>query len=198
MLLIAWLSRVVPRRYRRDWRMEWEAELLYRQARLEQWELLNIRSERDLLKRAMGAVADALWLQPRRLEEDMFQDLRYGVRMLLQKPGFTLVALIALALGIGASTAIFSIVNGILLRPLPYRNSNRIVMVWMDNHRLGLDQDWHSYPNYVDYRDQNQAFEQIAAFNDRTFNVTGAADPERVMGMWATANLFQVLGVQPS
>jgi putative ABC transport system permease protein len=132
------------------------------------------------------------------MEEDMFQDLRYGARMLLHKPGFTLVALIALALGIGATTAIFSIVNGILLRSLPYRNPDRIVMVWVDNHRVGLDQDWHSYPNYVDYRDQNQVFEQMAAFNDRSFNLTGSADPERVLGMWATASLFQVLGVEPS
>src|SRR5262249_4567643 len=163
----------------------------------QQWKRPELTS-RDLIKRSAGAVWDALWLQPRRLEEDMFQDLRYGARMLLQKPGFALVALVALALGIGASTAIFSIVNGILLRPLPYRNSDRNVMVWMDNHRLGLDQDWHSYPNYVDYRDQNQSFEEMAAFNDRTFNLTGSGDPERVMGMWATANLFQVLGVQPS
>src|SRR5262249_16519777 len=159
----------------------------------QQWKRPELTS-RDLIKRSAGAVWDALWLQPRRLEEDMFQDLRYGARMLLQKPGFALVALVALALGIGASTAIFSIVNGILLRPLPYRNSDRIVMVWMDNHRLGLDQDWHSYPNYVDYRDQNQSFEQMAAFNDRTFNLTGSGDPERVMGMWAPANLFQGLG----
>jgi len=127
----------------------------------------------------------------------MLQDLRYGARMLFTKPVFTVVALLTLALGIGSSTAIFSIVNGILLRSLPYRNPDRIVMVWMDNHRLGLDQDWHSYPNYVDYRDQNQVFEQMAAFNDRSFNLTGSADPERVLGMWATASLFQVLGVQP-
>jgi putative ABC transport system permease protein len=196
--LIAWISHFVPRRHRSDWRQEWEAELLHRQSRLEQWHRPELKSNRDLLRRSSGALYDALWLQPQRLEEDMFQDLRYGARMLLQKPGFTLVALVALALGIGASTAIFSIVNGILLRPLPYRNSDRIVMVWMDNHRLGLDQDWHSYPNYVDYRDQNQVFEQMAAFNDRAFNLTGSADPERVMGMWATASLFQVLGVQPS
>jgi putative ABC transport system permease protein len=196
--LIAWISRVVPRRYRSDWRQEWEAELLHRQSRLQQWKRPELISNRDLLKRSAGALWDALWLQPQRLEEDMFQDLSYGARMLLHKPAFTLVALIALALGIGASTAIFSIVNGILLRSLPYSNPDRIVMVWMDNHRLGLDQDWHSYPNYVDYRDQNQSFEQMAAFNDRSFNLTGSADPERVMGMWATASLFQVLGVQPS
>ena len=196
--LIAWISRFVPRRYRSDWKQEWEAELLDRQSRLEQWQRPELKSTRDLLKRSTGALWDALWLQPRRLEEDMFQDLRYGARMLLQKPGFTFIALVALALGIGASTAIFSIVNGILLRPLPYRNSDRIVMVWMDNHRLGIDQDWHSYPNYVDYRDQNQVFEQMAAFNDRAFNLTGSSDPERVLGMWSTASLFQVLGVQPS
>src|SRR5215831_10443409 len=130
--------------------------------------------------------------------ETLLQDIRFARRMLFQKASVTAIIVLALALGIGASTAIFSVVNGILLRPLPYANPDRIVMVWMDNHRLGIDQDWHSYPNYVDYRDQNQVFEQMAAFNDRSFNLTGSGDPERVMGMWATANLFQVLGVQPS
>src|SRR5262249_18429955 len=130
--------------------------------------------------------------------ETLLQDIRFAKRALFQKASVTAIIVLALALGIGASTAIFSVVNGILLRPLLYVNPDRIVMVWMDNHRLGIDQDWHSYPNYVDYRDQNQVFEQMAAFNDRSFNLTGAGDPERVMGMWATANLFQVLGVQRS
>src|SRR5215471_8968802 len=129
--------------------------------------------------------------------EALLRDIRFAKRMLLQKASVTTIIVLALALGIGASTAIFSVVNGILLRPLPYANPDRIVMVWMDNHRLGIDQDWHSYANYVDYRDQNQVFEQIAAFNDRTFNVTGTGEPERVMGAWSTASMFQVLGVQP-
>jgi putative ABC transport system permease protein len=128
----------------------------------------------------------------------LWQDLRYSVRMLLKKPSFTAIAVLALAIGIGANTAIFSVVNGILLRPLPYKNFERISMIWMDNPKLGVAEDWHSYPNYVDYKEQNQSFEDMAAFNDRTFNLTGAGDPVRVVGVWTTASLFSVLGVEPA
>jgi putative ABC transport system permease protein len=118
--------------------------------------------------------------------------------MLTKSPGFTAVIVLALAIGIGATTAIFSVVNAILIRPLPYGNPDRIVMVWMDNPKLNLDQDYHSYANYADYRDQNQTFEEVAAFNDRSFNLTGAGEPERLVGAWSTANLFRVMGTDPA
>ena len=128
----------------------------------------------------------------------LFQDLRYAVRMLLKNPGFTAVAIIALALGIGADTAIFSVVNAILLRPLPYKTPDRIAMIWMNNPKLGVEQDWHSYPNYTDYKEQNQTFDEVAAFNNRSFNLTGVGDPVRITGVWATASLFSVMGVEPA
>jgi len=130
--------------------------------------------------------------------EILLQDLRYGIRMLLAKPSFTVIVVLALAIGIGANTAIFSVVNAILLRPLPYKNAERISMIWMDNPKLGVAQDWHSYPNYVDYKQQNDSYEDMAAFNDRSFNLTGTGDPVRVVGVWATASLFSVLGVDPA
>jgi putative ABC transport system permease protein len=129
--------------------------------------------------------------------ETVLQDLRYAIRAFLKKPASVVIVVFALAIGIGANTAIFSVVNAILLRPLPYKNPDRIIMVWMDNHKLAVDQDWHSYPNYVDYRDQNSTFEEIAAFNDRSFNLTGTGEPVRVIGAWSTANLFAVLGADP-
>jgi len=127
--------------------------------------------------------------------ETLIQDLRYAIRMLLKKPSFTIIVVLALGIGIGANTAIFSVVNAILLRPLPYKNFDRISMIWMSNPKLGVSEDWHSYPNYVDYKEQNQVFEDMAAFNTRSFNLTGAGDPVRVVGVWNTASLFSVLGV---
>src|SRR5438105_9789948 len=121
-----WLIRaigvLVPRRLRTDWRQEWEAELRYRELLLEEWDKLNWHHKLDLLRRSLGAFWDALLLQPQRLEDEMFQDLRFGLRMLRRQRTVTLAAIVALALGIGANTAVFSVVNAVLLRPLPFQH----------------------------------------------------------------------------
>jgi predicted permease len=126
--LIALVGVIVPSRLRADWRQEWEAELHHREALLAQWDRLDWRSKLDLLRRSTSAFWDALWLQPQRWEDEMFQDLRFGVRMLLKHRGFTMVAVLSLALGIGANTALFSVVDAVLLKTLPVAEPDRLVV----------------------------------------------------------------------
>lgn len=127
--------------------------------------------------------------------QTFLQDLKYALRVFLKQPAFTLIAMLTLAIGIGANTTIFSVVNSILLRPLPYREPDRLAMVWMNNSRINISEDWHSYPNYEDYRNNTSTFEDIAIFNNRSFNLTGDGEPERVRGAVASSNLFPMLGV---
>ncbi len=133
--LIALVGVIVPSRLRADWRQEWEAELRHREALLTDWNRLDWRNKLDLLWRSASAFWDALWLQPKRLEDEMFQDLRFGARMLLKHKGFTLVAVLSLALGIGANTALFSVVDAALLKTLPVAEPERLVVfAWYAGH----------------------------------------------------------------
>src|SRR5262245_25557862 len=128
-----WLIRVigltVPRRLRADWRQEWEAELRYRERLLAEWDRLDWRNKLDLLRRGASAFWDALCLQPQRWEDEMIQDLRFGVRMLAKNPGFTFIAALTLALGIGANTAVFSMLDVSLFRALPAPDPQQLVFV---------------------------------------------------------------------
>jgi putative ABC transport system permease protein len=128
---------------------------------------------------------------------DLSQDLRYGARMLLKNPGFTFIAVLALALGIGANSAIFSVVNTLLLRPLPYKNPGELVVVWENATHLGFPKNTPSPANFLDWQKQNTLFQAMAAFAERTFNLTGVGEPERLDGRRVSANLFDLLGVKP-
>src|SRR5205809_7518932 len=109
----------------------------------------------------------------------LLQDLRYGVRMLLKNPGFSIVAVLALTLGIGADSAIFSVVNAVLLRPLPYPDSDRLVVLRERSPQLeGMSV---AYPNFIDWREQNSTFENIGVFRRQSYNLTGSGEPERLV-----------------
>jgi predicted permease len=128
----------------------------------------------------------------------LLQDLRFGARMLRKRPGFTAVAVMTLALGIGANTAIFSLVNVVLLKPLPYPEPERLVMLWEDATRIGFPRNTPAPANYVDWKTQTRSFEGMAAAMWSSFNLTGFGEPQKVDGNAVTADLFPVLGVHPA
>jgi putative ABC transport system permease protein len=125
----------------------------------------------------------------------LLADIRFGLRMLLKSPTTTFVALLALTLGIGANTAIFSVVNGVLLRTFPYADAERLVLVWEKSPRN--DQNSINLGNFFDWKEQNQVFTDMAVFFDRNFNLTGDGEPEEVTAQIGTTNLFSVLGTNP-
>lgn len=128
--------------------------------------------------------------------ENIIKDLRFALRMLLKNPGFMAVTVVALALGIGANTAIFTVVNAVLLRPLPFKEPDRLVMAYGMNPKIGEDKTPLAVADYLDWRSQNQVFETMAAFSTNRFNYTSGQTPEQVQGAWVTADFFTLLGVQ--
>jgi len=142
--LITMIGVIVPRWLRADWRQEWEAELRYRESMLAEWDRLGWRNKFDLLRRSTSAFWDALWLQPKRLEDEMFQDLRFGLRMLRTSKMLTLVAVLSLGLGIGATSVIYALVDQLLLHDVTAREPERLV-----SFNYG---PWSSYLNFRDIR----------------------------------------------
>jgi predicted permease len=126
--------------------------------------------------------------------DTLIQDIRFAVRLLIKNYGFTAAAMLTLAVGIGANTAIFSLVNAVLLRQLPYKNADRVVWIWSD--RTDRDKSAFSLPDFIDYRDQNQTLEQISGFSTWNANMVNIGEPERVFGVRSSANVFETLGVE--
>jgi macrolide transport system ATP-binding/permease protein len=193
--VIAIVGLIVPRRLRTDWRREWEAELRCHERRLAGWDRLDSRHTQDLVRRSASAFWDALWLQRHRREDEMVQDLRFGFRLLLKNPAFTCVAVLTLALGIGANTAVFSFVNALLLRPLAgVSHPDRLVQLgrqYPDKTYLSDS----SYPDYLDYLAQNTTMSGLAAVAPTAFHISTRSETERVEGELVSGTFFQVLGV---
>ncbi len=201
-----WLIRVigviVPRRLRADWRQEWEAELHYREVMLAQWERLGWRGKLDLLWRSTSAFWDALWLQPKRLEDEMFQDLRFGVRLLLKNKSFTTVAILSLALGIGANTAIFQLIDAVRLRTLPVKAPQELAEVRladMKGARGGVSER-PSVTNLIweQIRERQQAFSGISAWGTDSVNLAPGGEVRPARMLYVSGDFFTTLGVQPA
>src|SRR5438132_1430897 len=130
--------------------------------------------------------------------QTLLQDLRYGARMLRKKPGFTLIAVITLALGIGANTAIFSVVNAVLLRPLPYPEPERLMTFWLSSPAEGLHKLQWTEGLFAFYHDRSRTFEKLAAYSGGSgVNLTGKGEPGRLNGTTVTSDFFRVLGQAP-
>jgi putative ABC transport system permease protein len=128
--------------------------------------------------------------------QDLIQDVRYGARMLRKAPGFTAVAVLTLALGIGANTAIFSLVSGVLLRPLPYRDPARLVTIW-EKDDLGHPGNT-TFATYTDWKAMSKSFEELALYSSWQPTLTGSSDPEQLSGLRVTNNYFRTLGIRPA
>ncbi len=127
-----------------------------------------------------------------------WQDMRYGLRVMRKNPGFIAIAVLALALGVGANTAIFSVVNAILLHPINYNNPDQVMMVWEKSAKRGFGDIPTSLPNFLDLRTNSKSFEDLGAFADSNFNLTGGDQPERVIGVPVTASLLSLVGIKPA
>ncbi len=201
--LIAIGSALVPSSVRDDWTREWEAELWHHSERLRRGAPLSLGAQLDLVLRSGGAVVHAAWLRKEEWSLSVIlQDVRYALRGLWYRPAFTAISLLMLALGIGASAAVFSVVYAVLLAPLPYREPNRLVQIWETNPPRNWTHATVAPANLLDWRARNRSFEGIAYYlgsdgkgpgiSDAT--LTGAGEPDRVRGMDVSANFFSVLG----
>jgi hypothetical protein len=145
----------------------------------------------EQVKEQVRAVRTGAWM------DSLVQDIRLALRVLRKNPGFTAVVVLTLALGIGANTAIFTVAYDVLLRPLPYRNAGKLVMVWEDDSLYGFPENTPSPGNYSAWKAQNHVFTDMAAYNSGSFNLTGHGNPEALWGVQVTANMFPLLGVKP-
>src|SRR5436309_492171 len=126
-----------------------------------------------------------------------FQDIRYALRILAKSPGLSAVIVLSLAIGIGANTAIFSVVDALLLRPLPYPEPDRLAVLWLRSPGINIPQDWPSPGQYLDIQNENRSFEELSIARGDEFNLTGRAEPERLMGLRTSSSLFHLLGAKP-
>jgi putative ABC transport system permease protein len=196
-------SAIVPSSMRDDWTCEWHAELWHQRERLAGDGGLSMPARLDLVVRSAGAVVHALWLRKEEWSLSVIlQDVRYALRGLWHRPAFTAVALLMIALGIGANTAVFSVVYGVLVKALPYREPDRLVQIWETNPLRNWTSATVAPANLLDWRDRSRSFEGIAYYigsdgkgpglTDVT--LTDGAEPERLQGMQVSGNFFEVLG----
>ena len=187
--LIRLIGILVPAVLRDDWRREWEAELAHRERLLRRWDRLDWRSQGRLLYQTGAAFWDAVWLQPRRWEDEAIQDIRYSIRALWRAKTFALAAVLSLAIGVGANTAMFTVVNAVVLRPLPYPHADRLVFLGTSVSNV------FAVPSYVDLRHASHGLEGLGAYETADLVVSGHDKPVQVQGQRISPEVVTLLGL---
>ena len=194
--LIRLFSRVVPRRGRHEWRTEWESEFRHRHDALARRGELDLSSNMDLIRRALGALPDAAWIRRQfTADSELLHDLRHALRLLRKSPSFTLTAVVILAVGIGGTVAIATLLDTLWFRSLPYADAERIVTVWQ--RPASGERDDVAPANFLDWRERSQSFEALAAVVPSSYDFTGTGEPEVFFGAQVTEGFFTAMGTTP-
>src|SRR5262245_831543 len=190
------IFRLVLRLYPEEFRDRFGSDMVaaYREARVD----AAMRGRRGSTEFWFGVAADALVRAPGEHMRMFLHDLRYAARTLRHSPMYSLVAMATLALGIGANTAIFSVVHAVALQALPYRDASRLVRLWEKNDKLRIPQFSASVPNYVSWRERAQSFEALGAWRSGSVTLTtSGGDPQRLSRLQVTSNLLPLIGIKP-
>jgi putative ABC transport system permease protein len=190
------IARLVPRRDRGTWLREWEGELESRRARLAWRKALSREQELEMFRRVLGSFHDAAWLRRQfTFDADLVHDLRYGVRLLRRNPGFAAVTIVVLALGLGAATGIFSVVDALLLRELPYRDPERIVLLFEAPTANPAAIEEVSPANFLDWKAQVRSFAFLTAAEPYGFSYTSGDEAQMAPGMRVSSGFFETFGL---
>jgi putative ABC transport system permease protein len=189
-------ARLVPRRDRDEWLEEWKAELGARRARLQSTHRLTRQQEINMFRRVLGSFRDAAWLRRQfTLDADLVHDLKHGARLLSRTPGFTLLTVAVLAIGIGATTGIFSVVDALLVRQLPYRDPEQIVLVFETDAANRSAVEGVAPANFLDWQPHVRSLEAVSAVEPYGFTYTGGSEPQTMPGARVSKGFFEAYGV---
>jgi putative ABC transport system permease protein len=196
--LIRVCRRVVPAVIRDEWVREWEAEIRHKWSTVNRRQPADWRDRADVVRRSTGALADAAWLRQQfTFDRDIMRDVRYALRMLHRRPLMSALAVLVLSLGIGGTVAVFSVIDTLLLRDLPYREANRIATIWLTNREHPEEREGVAPGVFVDWRSRSKTFEAIAAEDPFTFDYLAGPVPTTLVGGLVTEGFFEALGVTP-
>jgi hypothetical protein len=183
---------------RDEWVREWEAEIQHKWTTANRRGPADWRDRADVVRRSTGAIADAAWLRQQfTFDRDIMRDVRYALRMLHRRPAMSALAVLVLSLGIGGTVAVFSVIDTLLLRDLPYREADRIATVWLTNREHPEERDGVAPGVFLDWRSRSKTFAAIAAEDPFTFDYLDGPVPTTLVGGLVTEGFFEALGVQP-